>query len=147
MSRLARLMALPRGQRRLLVAAAAALIRAALQVRMVPFSRIAARLGAMQPPQPVTPAGPDEAEQARALRWAIAAVIRHTPVRPACLAQALAARRLCQARGLGSVLHLGAEPGQPQGQTHAWLDLGGVPVTGYPLPAGMIEVGCFIDQA
>ncbi|WP_088307241.1 lasso peptide biosynthesis B2 protein [Novosphingobium sp. B 225] len=146
MSRLARLIALPGGQRRLLLAAMAALARAALQVWLVPFPRIAAQLGTMQPPQPVTPANEIEAEQARELRWAIAAVIHYTPLRPACLAQALAARNLCRARGLRWALHLGAAPGQPKGETHAWLDLGGVPITGYPLPADMVEVGCFAGR-
>lgn len=144
---LLRLATLAPHRRRLLLAALVQLARAAIRVRTTAFAQIAPRLGPMLAPQGSTPGDAAQQELARQLRWAIAAVMRHTPLRPACLAQALAARELSMARGLGWCLHMGADPRRGDGETHAWLDAAGVPVSGYPLPPGMIEVGCFASQS
>lgn len=141
---LARLAALGPQRRRLLAEALLALLVAAMRVRLLPFARLTRHLGPLRPPQPR--GGPGEAGAAEAVqvRWAIGALVRRLPLAPACLAQALAAQVLCRRRGLPVILHLGAQQGQAlDGQTHAWLDAAGVQVTGYPLPADMVEVGCF----
>lgn len=147
MSALATWRALDRGRRILLLRAVVALCAAALKVRLLPFARIAARLGPMQPPRPDGPGGsadPEDAARARTIRWAVGAVARRLPFECACLARALAAYGLCRAHGLVPVLHMGAERGQQgQAETHAWLTAAGVGVTGYPLPPTMVEVGCF----
>lgn len=147
MRRLVRLFALDPDRRRLLLAALVQLGRAAITVRTTAFPEIAAQLGPMRAPQAALPGDAGQQELARQLRWAIAAVMRHTPLRPACLAQALAARQLSAARGLTWCLHLGADSRRDDGETHAWLEAAGIPVTGYPLPPGMIAVGCFTDAA
>lgn len=134
-------------RRALLLHAAAALCVASLKVRMVPFPRIAASLGPMRPPResaPGTPAGAADQARARDIRWAIGAAARRLPFECACLARALAAHALARRHGLAPTLHLGAERGQQgRAETHAWLTAAGVGVTGYPLPPGMVEVGCF----
>lgn len=144
MTLLRRWLALTVEQRRLLGEAAVALALAMLAVRLVPFPRLTARLGPLQPP--TTPPAPIPGQQAAARRiaWAIGAVGRRMPGNPSCLARALAAQKLCARRGIAASLHLGAQRGQQnRAETHAWLDACGIPISGYPLPEGMVEVGFF----
>ena len=131
-------------QRRLLIAAGLVLPCYTLAVRLVPFARLTAGFGQLQPPAAPGAILPDQQALTRQIGWAIAAVARRLPADPTCLARALAARHLCQRHGVPTRLHLGARSGQQHSaETHAWLDAGGVPVTGYPLPADMVEVGFF----
>lgn len=145
MTVLVRWLRLDPGQRLLLLRAVAALCTASLRIRLVPFPKIAASLGTMQPPQSdAAAATAQQAERARSIRWAVGAAARRLPFECACLAQALAAHRLACADGLAPTLHMGAQRGQQgRGETHAWLSAAGVGVTGYPLPPDMVEVGCF----
>lgn len=147
MTVLGRWRSLEPARRRLLKLAVLALCVAALKVRFLPFPRIAAGLGMMQPPRPdgaEVPASPEETARARDIRWAIAAAARRLPFECACLTRALAAHSLALAEGLAPTLHMGAEPGQRgTAETHAWLTVAGVGVTGYPLPPGIVEIGCF----
>jgi hypothetical protein len=134
-------------RRALVLRAVAALCVAVWQVRFMPFPMIAAGLGPMRPPQEgaiCAPAAAAAEARAEAIRWAIGAAARRLPFDCACLVRALAAHALARESGLAPVLHLGAERGQ-QGtaETHAWLTAAGIGVTGYPLPSGMVEVGCF----
>lgn len=147
MTVIARWIALDPARRILLLRAVTALCAASLRVRLFPFARIAAGLGPMQLPQPdagaVTAAAADQAT-ARRIGWAINAAARHLPFECACLARALAGHALCRAAGLAPTLRMGAERDQQgRAETHAWLTAAGVGVTGFPLPTGMIEVGCF----
>lgn len=142
MSLIARWRALGPLRRALLLRALASLCAASVEVRLRPFGRISARLGTMEPPPRPDHSG--DADQARVIRWAVDAAARRLPFECACLARALAARDLCRAHGLAPVLHMGAERGQQgRAETHAWLTAAGVGVTGYPLPPGMVEIGCF----
>lgn len=142
MSPLARWRALGPVRRALLLRALAALCAASTEVRLRPFARIAVRLGTMQSSPRTDPAG--DPARARDIRWAVNAAARRLPFECACLVRALAARALCRAHGLAPVLHMGAERGQQgRAETHAWLTAAGVGVTGYPLPPGMVEIGCF----
>lgn len=148
MSVLARWRALDPARRRLLLRALAELCAAGFKVRVMLFQRIAAGLGPMQPARMAeedwVPSTAD-LERARAIRWAIAAAARRLPFETACLARALAAHALCREEGLAPILHMGAERGQQgRAETHAWLTAAGIPITGYPLPAGMVAVGCFV---
>lgn len=141
MNALGRWRRLEPARRILLLRAVAALCAASLEVRLRPFPRIAARFGALQPPRS-DPAG--DGVRAQDVRWAVSAAARRLPFECACLARAVAAHGLCRAHGLAPVLHMGAERGQyERAETHAWLTAAGVGVTGYPLPPGMVEVGCF----
>lgn len=147
MTVLARFFALKPAQRLLLVQALAALLLAALEVRFVPFRRIGRRLGVMQPPLPAAgPAAENDpaAARARQIAWALSAAARRLPFDPTCLVRALAGRALCRRSGLAATVHFGAQSGQSgMAETHAWLDAAGVELVGYPLPPGMVEVGCF----
>lgn len=144
MTVLARWRTLGPARRRLLLRAVLALCAASLRVRLVAFPRIAAGLGQMRAPQPDMPVNAQDRDRALGIRWAIGAAARRLPFECACLARALAAHVLARELGLVPTLHLGAETGQQdRAETHAWLTIAGVCVTGYPLPPGMVEVGCF----
>lgn len=134
-------------ERRLVAEAAAALLVARLRSGLVPFARIARDLGGMVvpgTPSPPVALSPAEREAVFTVRWAIGAVAPWMPFRSLCLQQALAGRAMLDRRGIGSVLHLGVDPSRPRLTAHAWLDAGGLQVTGYPLDATLAEVGRFV---
>lgn len=121
---------------------------ARLSLIFLPFSLLARFFG-----QAVPPADARAAETARRLSashkrlaedigWAVTRSARHLPLTVVCLPQAMAARAMLQRRGIASVLHLGASTRPLEG--HAWLDAGGVEVTGYPVPGRVAEVTCFL---
>ncbi len=148
MSRLRRLLALPRGRRALLLASARALVQAAWRVRRWPFSRLAATLGSPESPtapgagMPARPStmGVDGLEGdawAADVQWAIAAWARVWPWPPTCLMQAVAARDLLVGKGLPCDLYFGvrgraadAASAAAEIGAHAWLRYGALTVTG-----------------
>ncbi|MEG3162563.1 lasso peptide biosynthesis B2 protein [Sphingomonas sp. LB2R24] len=150
-----------RADRRLIVEAIAALL-VARRRSLLPFEVLARHLGGIVAPHsrtrapasasapapaPVLPAplSQAEADMIFAIRWSIGAVAPWLPFRTLCLQQAIAARAMLERRGIGSVLHLGVR--DPTGTTldaHAWLDAGGLNVTGYPVDPALTEVGRFV---
>lgn len=116
---------------------------------LLPFRMLARHLGGLIPPPNGATAAPSPLSAAEerivlAVRWAIGAVAPWMPFRTLCLQQAIAARAMLERRGIGSVLHLGV--GDPTGtklEAHAWLDAGGLKVTGYPVNPALAEVGRF----
>ncbi|MDE2595696.1 MAG: lasso peptide biosynthesis B2 protein [Sphingomonadales bacterium] len=139
------LAAMPAHRRRLAGEAAALMLAVRLALAALPFARIARWMGPFTAPgrAPAPTAAADPVEIA-ALSLAIATVAPNLPFRSDCLVQALAAHAMCRRRGLASTVHLGAaQAGVTAGETHAWTDAGGMPLTGYPLPSGMVEVSCF----
>lgn len=148
MTAVLRLLRLPMRQQVLVGQAVLALALARLALSVMPFRWIAGWLGAMQEPATGTDqATSEQAERAGEVRWVIAAVADRLPFECKCLSRALAARALCRWRGLPSTLHLGAAAGQlGEAETHAWIDSRGLPISGYPLPVGMVEIGCFPDR-
>lgn len=67
----------------------------------------------------------------RRIRLAISRALRNLPGEPACLPQALAARRMLERRGIAAQLFIGTmrdETGVPR--FHAWLKVGDEWVTG-----------------
>ena len=122
-----------------------------LALALVPFPRLARRLGDFVPPDDlrVAAAGAattaDAARLAREVSWAVTRGAVHAPFRAVCLPQAMAARIMLKRRGVGSVMRFGAAlaPGGPLA-THAWLDAAGVRVTGYPAARAFAEIGCFV---
>lgn len=135
--------------RALAIEAGAALLCARLESGLLPFKVLARRLGGLVPPHhaaaPALPLSPAQIDAVRAVRWAIGAVAPWLPFRTLCLQQAIAARRMLARRGVGSVLHLGV--GDPSGkklEAHAWLETGGLKVTGYPVDPALAEVGRFV---
>jgi len=138
-------------QRLLLAEAAVWLWLARLALIVVPFPRLARRLGTVLPPaearavQAQWRAQPRAEATAAVIGWAVTRAARYVPFRAVCLPQAMAARMMLKRRGIGSVLHFGAILGQEKPiDAHAWLDAAGVEVTGYPVARNYAEIACFV---
>lgn len=138
------------GRRRMLVFEAVlwlAFSRVALIA--VPFRVLAARFGkftpASAPVQAVSNPSATDTQTALDVGWAVTRSARYVPFRAVCLPQAIAAKAMLQRRGVSSVMHFGVEkaPGNAPMLAHAWLDLGGIEVTGFPISPGMVEVARF----
>ncbi len=153
---------LGRADQRLIVEAAVALLVARLRSAL-PFRIVARQLGGIVAPHMTptipklvpTPASrpvPNSDEDAiQAVRWAIRMTAPSMPFRAVCLQQAIAARAMLDRRGIASVLHLGVSSaaGSPKNaalEAHAWLDAGGLWVTGYPVDPALTEVGRFVRR-
>jgi hypothetical protein len=86
------------------------------------FARLRAEMGAGRA------APPDLA----LMGWALAALGKRVPWRADCLVQALAARLWLERSGTAAVLRLGAQRGEAGLVAHAWLEVGGIAVSGGP---------------
>ncbi|MEG3124146.1 lasso peptide biosynthesis B2 protein [Sphingomonas sp. GB1N7] len=139
-------------KRQLLVAeAVASMLRARITVLVRPFPKVSARFGTFVPPTDprVAASGADATSEqvriAKDIGWAVAAAAPFMPFRSVCLQQAMAAHAMLRRRGIASVMHFGASPGDEKPiDAHAWLDAAGVKVTGYPVAKNMPELGCFV---
>jgi hypothetical protein len=133
-------------RRALITEAALALAFARAQLVFVPFTRIAAHLGKLSGPAsaPATANGA-QATTAEEIAWAIDRAAPLLPFAVVCLPRALAAFRMLNRRGIPSRLHFGAsrKPEKPGLNTHAWLEVGGTEVTGYPEAHSCIELGFY----
>lgn len=117
----------------------------------LPFRDLADELGGLMTPG--TPAAspaalsPDQARTVSGIGWAIRTAAPWMPFRARCLQQAIAARAMLARRGIGSVLHLGVGDKKGCGTkliAHAWLDTGGIKVTGFPVDTALNEAGRFV---
>ena len=138
-----------RRERALLLEALLALCYARLVIKLVPFRRLAPRLGRSET-ETVAAVTPAERALAVEISWAVQAVARHAPVDFVCLPQALAARRMLRARGLASTLYFGAarDVAQPGAVTsHAWLRVGDKIVTGEREAPWYVVVAKFADES
>jgi hypothetical protein len=138
-------------RRALLAEAVACLLAARLALIVMPFPRLARRLGTFVPPadpraMPAKMATADEqAPLAQEIGWAVTRAARYVPFRAVCLPQAMAARVMLRRRGVPSVMHFGAAKGTAKPlDAHAWLDAAGVEVTGYPVAENFAEIACFV---
>lgn len=132
----------------LLAEAAATLLVARILLARVPFGRLSRRFGTLVAPNHANMLARREATArdrtiARRIGWAIRTVAPHVPFRARCLQQATAAHAMLSRRGVSSVMHFGLDPGR-QAVGHAWLEAAGVAVTGFPIGAALVELGCFI---
>lgn len=111
-------------QRWLVVEAAAGLVSALLQVRLVPFWRVAAWHGWES--GNATPSALDDEQLAvaRDVGRLVSAVGRRTPWKSTCLMQSLTVATLLRRRGLGSVTHLGLAPKEDGYDAHSWTVAG-----------------------
>ncbi len=105
---------------------------ARLALLTVPFKWIAPLLG-----RQMAETGPDlgscPEEAVLRVGWAVRGVARRTPWESACLAQAIAAGRMLQRRGIPNTLYLGMAKGETgEWQAHAWLRCGPHILTGGP---------------
>lgn len=138
-------------RRALLAEAVAWLLLTRLALLLVPFPRLAHRLGTFVPPSDARAAAarrsgaPSATSLAEEIGWAVTRAAHHVPFNAVCLPQAMTARIMLKRRGVGSVLHFGAAKGdQKPLDAHAWLDAAGVEVTGYPVAAKFTEIACFV---
>jgi hypothetical protein len=138
-------------RRALLAEAVAWLLLTRLALLLVPFPRLARRLGTFVPPSDARAVAarrsgaPSATSLAEEIGWAVTRAARHVPFNAVCLPQAMTARIMLKRRGVGSVLHFGAAKGdQKPLDAHAWLDAAGVEVTGYPVAAKFTEIACFV---
>jgi hypothetical protein len=134
-----------------LVEAAGCLLVARLAVAVLPFRRLARRLGVLVPPEDAraftrrSAATLVHARIAEDVRWAITCAARHMPFAAVCLPQAIAGKIMLDRRGVSSVMHFGAGTGTHKPlDAHVWLSAAGVEVTGYPIAPDFTEVGCFV---
>lgn len=68
-------------------------------------------------------------EQALAIRGAIRSAVSRLPIKPACLAQSLAAVAMLRKRGIAYRLHIGARQAATL-EAHAWVEAAGLVVAG-----------------
>ena len=148
MRRWGRFAGLSRRQRALLVEASLQLAWARVVLLVLPFRRLAARLGELSSPAGTAASrAPDPAAAvARDVRWAMACAARHVPFGAVCLPQAIAAKKMLARRGVKGVLHFGvARPREAAGslEAHAWVDAAGIEVSGYPVASRFTELARF----
>jgi hypothetical protein len=153
MTRWRRFARLPRSRQSLLIEAALQLAWARLELRLFSFARVAARLGLVSSPADAAQINvsaaqntPIAADVARNVGSAVARAARHVPFEAVCLPQAIAAKRMLARRGVQAVMHFGVAQGLAHEGSlvaHAWVDAGGVEVTGYPVESRFKEVARF----
>lgn len=122
---------------------------ARLMIRLVPFRRLAPRLGRAQAESsallPV-----DAQRLALDVAWAVGAAARHAPLRFVCLPQALAAKWMLRRRSIANTLYLGIAAGRESESAmtaHAWLRSGDKIITGAREMAGHVVVLSLADGA
>jgi len=119
-SRLSKLASLSEGERRDLVRAQLALLRAQLAIWTRPQGRL---VGLAHGPATL----PDEtaSRRARRLAEAVSLVSRHGVFRPNCLVRSLALSRLLESeRVLGWHVRIGVRERTGRFEAHAWVELG-----------------------
>jgi hypothetical protein len=138
MRSLARFVALPAAERRLIVAAVGLLTTIRLGLWVLPFRWVhgAVRpLGSHARP-PLRRAGP----YLERVVWAVAMADRIVP-RTTCLVRALAAQALLARRGHASQLRLGVTRGSGRAfEAHAWLERDGRVLIGGPVEARYVPL-------
>lgn len=110
----------------LLAEAGAAVLAASLAIRLLPFRRLAERLGR----NGKKAAPPADTETVYWLRRAVLAWARRVPWRALCFEQGLAAFVLLRRRGLAASLHYGAATIDGELKAHVWVTSGPADVIG-----------------
>ena len=126
MRRLRKFLARSRSERLLLLEAAGWLAVSRLAVLLLPFRRIAPRLG-----QHMIESDFESSDDAlsRNIGWAVEAAARHVPWQAVCLPQAMAAKAMLRRRGIDCTLYLGVVTDEEL-KAHAWLRAGSRIITG-----------------
>ncbi|MBP7336177.1 lasso peptide biosynthesis B2 protein [Niveispirillum sp.] len=119
--------------------AAAMLTIADLALRLLPFRRVAHRLGQWSQGMDDGPPAAASTARIKAVRQAIMRAQRRLPWAPACLAQAIAGRIMLGRRGVSSTIHFGVS--KVGGfRAHAWLVAGDEGVTGVEAAKGFTQI-------
>lgn len=137
MRRLARFLALPSAEQRLVLAAAGLLAAVRIGLWVLPFRRVDGAVGALaNAPRPRTGRTPS----VERIVWAVGAADCLVP-RTTCLVRALAARALLGRHGHASELKLGVAGGGGRAfEAHAWLEHDGRVVIGGPVDARYVSL-------
>ncbi len=132
-------------QRSLLLEAMLWLVVAKFALALVRFPLIARHIGRLHPPADLRDNPSKDRMVAREISWAIDRSARLLPVRLVCLPRALAAWQMLHVRGISSRVHCGASRDQNCAAliAHAWVDVCGVEVTGYPEAHHCVEIAFF----
>lgn len=131
-----KLFALPRVERALLIEASLRLLQAWALLRLRPFKAVAATLD--REPRPA--AGPPDIA---AISRAVTRAARHLPLGLTCLPQAFAAAWMVRARGGRPRLHYGVAKTAEGFESHAWVELDGMPVLGHRVAGRFTKLATF----
>jgi hypothetical protein len=116
--------------RRLLLEAVFLLGISRLAIWLVPFRKIAPRLGRLMVETEAS-ATPDTEIISRKIAFCVHSAARNLPWECKCLVQAMATKAMLRRRGLQSTLYLGvAKAPQNDLSAHAWLRFGSLTLTG-----------------
>lgn len=131
--------------------AAAVMWLARLWLVIVPFRKVAEKLGtsypATIPKGPLPPASEEEDAVARQIGEAVKRASKNVPYRAVCIQQAVAARIMLGRRGIPTVMHFGVgrtADEREQLRAHAWLATANVEVTGFPVDDDTTEIAYFV---
>ena len=102
---------------------------ARLQTKTIPFRWIAKSLETSENGRRAKPSR-RPVDHAAAVKWSTRVLSARLPWCRNCLAQAVAAKRYLNRRGIASTLYLGVEPSADDLDAHAWLESGGQILTG-----------------
>lgn len=132
-------------RRFLLVEAAFWLVAAKWAIVLVRFPLIARYIGPLHAADDSRSVPGNNRTVAREISWAINRAAWLVPLRIVCLPRALAAWHMLHLRGIRSRVHCGASPDPERATliTHAWVDVCGFEITGYPEAHDCVEIGFF----
>jgi hypothetical protein len=132
-------------RRFLLLEAVFWLVIAKFALVLVRFPLIARYIGRLHAPADRKDNSCENRMVAREVSWAIDRSARLLPVRFVCLPRALAAWQMLHVRGISSRVHCGASRDRKRATliAHAWVDVCGVEVTGYPEAHHCVEIAFF----
>ena len=150
-NKLGRFSRLSRKDRILTYEAAATLWFARLWLVLMPFRKVAERLGtsypAATPNSVLAPTSREQDATAEQIGEAVRRASKNVPYKAVCIQQAVAAKIMLARRGIPSVMHFGVgrtEDEDEKMRAHAWLATANVEVTGYPLDEGFTEIAYFV---
>jgi Transglutaminase-like superfamily len=123
--RLRKFVALPAGERRLLVLAAGVLPLTALGLRVAAFERVLAVLGRLAGRRPLEVEGPDVARRAQRTEQLVCWAARHGLHRGNCLSQSLTLWWALRRQGIVSDLRFGVYKDTGRLEAHAWIECAG----------------------
>ena len=150
-NKLGRFSRLSRTDRLLTYEAAVVLWFARLWLAVVPFRKVAEKLGtsypAATPKGMLSPTSHEQDAAAQRIGEAVKRASKNVPYRAVCIQQAVAAKIMLGRRGIPSVMHFGVGRTEDEDEkicAHAWLATANVEVTGYPLDEGLTEIAYFV---
>jgi Transglutaminase-like superfamily len=134
----------PWSRRLLVLEAMMWLLIARTAIACIPFARIGKYLGTLQPPSSMSTPEDIQRDPIHHIAWAVNRAVNMLPFRMVCLPRGLAAWQMLHRRQLPGHLHFGVvKDACATISSHAWLDVCGVEVTGYPEAYDCVEIGYY----